>query len=57
VENELAASGFIQVPLRSVMVKDEVADWSVVKKMNVDFESVYQNMENVKHELSQIFIR
>lgn len=56
-ENDLTASGFIQAPLRSGMVKDEVADWSAVKKMEVNFESVYQNMENVKNELSQVFVR
>jgi iron(III) transport system substrate-binding protein len=57
VENDLTASGFIQVPLRAAGINDEAADWSGVKKMDVNFESVYKNLENVKYELSQIFIR
>jgi iron(III) transport system substrate-binding protein len=57
VENDLTSSGFIQAPLHAGAVNDEAADWSGFKKMDVNFESVYQNLENVKYELSQIFIR
>lgn len=56
VENDLTAAGFIQAPLRSPDVKDDVADWTQVKKMAVDFDSVYRNLENAKQEMSQIFI-
>jgi len=57
VESDLVESGWFQIPLRPVAAKQSFFDASSVRGINVDYETVYGYLEQVKKDLAEIFIR
>jgi iron(III) transport system substrate-binding protein len=56
VEKKLVESGFCEVPIHESN-KNISTIATNVKTMEVSFEDIFNNVENVKNELSDIFVR
>lgn len=57
VEQELIKTGFSQVPSRKLDVSANGLDKGEIRRMKVDFASVYQYLAVAKQELAVIFVR
>jgi ABC-type Fe3+ transport system substrate-binding protein len=57
VEQQLVGSGFCHIPSRRLAIRPVCADVSYVKTMEVNMVDVYKQVELVKKELTQVFIR
>ncbi|RNC29298.1 MAG: Fe(3+)-binding periplasmic protein [Candidatus Dichloromethanomonas elyunquensis] len=57
VEEELMKIGFSQVSTRSLSTSISLFPQGQIQRMKVDFPSVYSQQENVKKDLTEIFVR
>ena len=56
-EAELVESGWFQMPLRPIEVKQPYFDALSVKGMAVGFDEIYANLELAKKDITEIFVR
>lgn len=57
VEKAMIASGFNQVPVRSLDIETEYLDASGIKRLDIDFASIYGELKTIQEELREIFVR
>lgn len=57
VEKKLVQIGWSQLPVRKITVKQSCFEAEGVRVMEVDFAGVYQELQRVKTELADLFIR
>ncbi len=57
VEKAMISSGFNQVPARSLDVDTNYLDAGEIKPINVNFSSIYDELETIQEDLRAVFIR
>lgn len=57
VEKAMIESGFNQVPARSLDIDTTYIDAREIKRMNIDFSAIYNELETIQEELREIFLR
>jgi len=57
VESDLVESGWLQIPIRPVAAEQTYFDAKDVRGIDVEYEKVYAQLETVKKDLAEIFVR